>query len=63
MKTIGELADTLFADRQGRSGLMPPWSSGKDAKEYRASLGHKPIVGIFSVGIESRVPVEGLRTE
>lgn len=53
MKTVGELADTLFADRQGRSGVMPPWSSGKDAKEYRAALGHKPVVGIFSVGIES----------
>lgn len=53
MKTVGELADTLFADRQGRSGLTPPWASGKDAKEYRATLGQKPIVGIFSVGLES----------
>ena len=52
MKTVGELADTLFADRQGRFGLMPPWASGKDAKEYRAALGRKPIVGIFSVGLE-----------
>lgn len=52
MKTVGELADTLFADRQGRFGLMPPWASGKDAKEYRATLGRKPIVGIFSVGLE-----------
>lgn len=52
MKTVGQLADTLFADRQGRWGLMPPWASGKDAKEYRATLGRKPIVGIFSVGLE-----------
>lgn len=52
MKTVGELADTLFADRQGRHGVMPPWASGKDAKEYRATLGRKPIVGIFSVGLE-----------
>lgn len=52
MKTVGEMADTLFADRQGRSGIMPPWASGKDAKEYRATLGRKPIVGIFSVGLE-----------
>ena len=52
MKTVGEMADTLFADRQGRSGLTPPWASGKDAKEYRATLGRKPIVGIFSVGLE-----------
>lgn len=52
MKTVGEMADTLFADRQGRSGIMPPWASGKDAKEYRATLGRKPIIGIFSVGME-----------
>lgn len=54
MKTIGEIAPTLFADRQGRSGLMPPWANGKNGKEYRATLGRKAIVGIFSVGIEDR---------
>lgn len=54
MKSIGERAPTLFADRQGRSGLMPPWRNGKTAKEYRAALGRKPIVGIFSVGLEEK---------
>jgi hypothetical protein len=53
MRQVGEMADTLFADRQGRHGLMPVWSSGKDAKEYRAALGTKPVVGIFSVGLEA----------
>ena len=52
MKTIGELAPTLFADRQARHGLMPPWSNGKNGKEYRATLGQKAIAGIFSVGLE-----------
>jgi len=52
MKAIGELAPTLFADRQARNGLMPPWANGKAAKEYRAALGRKPIVGIFSMGVE-----------
>ena len=52
MKTIGELAPTLFADRQARSGLMPPWANGKNGKEYRATMGRKPIGGIFSVGVE-----------
>jgi Hypothetical glycosyl hydrolase 6/Beta-galactosidase trimerisation domain len=52
MKTAGELADTLFADRQARRGLMVPWASGKSGKEYRAALGRKPVVGIFSVGLE-----------
>jgi Hypothetical glycosyl hydrolase 6/Beta-galactosidase trimerisation domain len=51
MKTIGELAPTLFADRQARTGLMPPWAAGKNAKEYRATMGPKPVGGIFSVGV------------
>jgi hypothetical protein len=52
MKKIGELAPTLMADRQARSGLMTPWAIGMNAKEYRATMGTKPIVGIFSVGVE-----------
>ena len=54
MKTIGEMAPTLFADRQGRSGLMALWANGKNGKEYRATMGKKAIVGIFSVGIEDK---------
>jgi hypothetical protein len=54
MKTVGELAPTLFADRQGRSGLIPPWANGKNGKEYRATLGRKAIVGIFSMGLEDK---------
>lgn len=54
MKIIGEKSPILFADRQGRSGLMPPWMNGKNAKEYRAALGRKPIAGIFSVGLEDK---------
>jgi hypothetical protein len=52
MKKIGELAPTLMADRQARHGLMAPWAIGSNAKEYRATMGMKPIVGIFSVGVE-----------
>jgi hypothetical protein len=52
MKTIGELAPTLFADRQARRGVMPPWSNGKNGKEYTATMGRKAIGGIFSMGIE-----------
>jgi Hypothetical glycosyl hydrolase 6/Beta-galactosidase trimerisation domain len=54
MKTIGELAPTLFADRQGRSGVMAPWANGKNGKEYRATMGRKAIAGIFSVGLEEK---------
>lgn len=52
MKTVGELAPILFADRQARSGLTAPWANGKNGKEFRATLGRKPIGGIFSVGTE-----------
>lgn len=52
MARIGERADTLFADRQARSGLNPAWVNGKNGKEYRAALGRKPIGGIFSMGVE-----------
>ena len=54
MKTVGELAPTLLADRQGRAGLVAPWESGKSAKEFRSTLGRKPIAGIFSVGLEDK---------
>jgi len=52
MKRIGELAPTLIADRQARRGLAPPWTNGKNGKEFRAAMGRKPIIGIFSVGLE-----------
>jgi hypothetical protein len=52
MRRIGELAPTLMADHQARRGLMPPWANGKRGKEFRATMGRKPIVGIFSVGLE-----------
>lgn len=52
MRRIGELAPTLMADRQARRGLAPPWANGKNGKEFRATMGRKPIVGIFSVGVE-----------
>ncbi|HEU5090543.1 MAG TPA: beta-galactosidase trimerization domain-containing protein, partial [Roseiflexaceae bacterium] len=52
MSVMGERCDILFADRQARRGLAPPWLNGKNAKEYRAAMGTKPIGGIFSVGIE-----------
>lgn len=48
----GQHSDFFFADQQARSGVIPPWSNGKHAKELRATMGMKPQVGIFSVGIE-----------
>ena len=48
----GKHSDFFFADQQARRGVIPPWSNAKGAKELRAALGMKPLVGIFSVGIE-----------
>ncbi|MGZ8559025.1 MAG: alpha-amylase family protein [Chitinophagaceae bacterium] len=48
----GKHADFFFADQQARRGVIPPWANGKGAKELRAGLGMKPLIGIFSVGIE-----------
>jgi hypothetical protein len=52
MQRIGALAPTLIADRQARRGVTVPWANGKHGKEFRATMGRKPIVGIFSVGLE-----------
>lgn len=52
MKQTGEMAATLFADRQARRGVATPWFNGKNGKEYRATMGMKPIGGIFSMGVE-----------
>ncbi|HES75838.1 MAG TPA: hypothetical protein ENO09_02380, partial [bacterium] len=52
MKRLGDMTPLLFADRQARQGIMPPWVNGKNAKEFRAAYGRKPVGGMFSVGLE-----------
>jgi hypothetical protein len=49
---MGALSDIFFTDHQARSGMIPPWSNGKRVKELRATMGMKPIGGIFSIGLE-----------
>ena len=52
-KIIGQHSDIFFVDRQGRSGAIPPWNSGRGAKELRAGgMAMKPLIHIFSVGLE-----------
>lgn len=50
----GKLSDIVFTDHQGRSGYTMPWSNARNAKELRASIGMKPLGGIFSVGLEEQ---------
>ena len=45
-------APMLAADRQARHGLAAPWLVGKSAKEYRATMGDKPVIGLFGIGLE-----------
>jgi hypothetical protein len=47
-------APMLAADRQARHGLAAPWLIGKTAKEYRATMGAKPVIGLFGVGLEEQ---------
>jgi len=54
MVALSDRVPILFADKQARSGIAAPWASGKNAKEFRAAFGRKPIGGIFSVGLEER---------
>jgi hypothetical protein len=52
MRTFAELAPMAIADRQSRRGLMAPWAAGMSAKEYRATMGMKPLAGLTCVGID-----------
>jgi hypothetical protein len=49
---ISQRTPMLVADRQARHGLAAPWLMGKTAKEYRATMGGKPVIGLFGVGLE-----------
>ena len=60
---IGERAAMMVADRQARSGLQPPWAIGMNAKEYRATLGRKPVVGPLQRRRRGGLPLEGLGAE
>ncbi len=49
---ISAMSPMLVADRQARHGLQAPWLIGKTAKEFRATLGSKPAIGLFGIGLE-----------
>ncbi|HEY5054806.1 MAG TPA: alpha-amylase family protein [Acidobacteriaceae bacterium] len=51
---LGQRAPLMAADRQARHGLALPWVVGKSAKEYRATMGTKPVIGLFGLGLEEQ---------
>ncbi|HKR27267.1 MAG TPA: hypothetical protein VJS11_07420, partial [Acidobacteriaceae bacterium] len=54
MRTFAAISPVAIADRQSRRGLMPPWMAGQAAKEYRSTMGMKPVAGLTSVGIDDK---------
>lgn len=54
MKVFGGLAHTAQADRQSRRGMMAPWEAGRSAKEFRSTMGMKPLAGLTSVGLDDK---------
>ena len=63
MKAIGELAPTLFADRQARSGLMPPWANGKNRQGVPRHDGPQAGRRHLQRGRGGGLPLEGLGPE
>ena len=63
MKTIGELAPTLFADRQARRGLMPPWIERQERERVRRDARQQGDRRHLQHGRGGAVPLEGLGAE
>jgi hypothetical protein len=52
MKRLADSVPLLEVDRQGRSHNMTHWANGKNAKEFRATLGQKPAICSLNIGLE-----------
>ena len=44
----------LFVDHQGRNGVVPVWSAGRDGKRMRGAMGDRPIGLITSTSVEEK---------
>ena len=44
----------LFVDHQGRKGVIPIWSAGRDGKRMRGAMGNRPIGLITSTSVEEK---------
>jgi len=44
----------LFVDHQGRTGVMPVWSAGRDGKRMRGIMGNRPIGLVTSTSVEEK---------
>lgn len=44
----------LFVDHQGRTGVVPVWSAGRDGKRMRGVMGDRPIGLVTSTSVEEK---------
>ena len=51
MVRLADSVPFLIADRQARPSDGAPWANGKNAKEFRATMGRKPVLAGINVGI------------
>jgi hypothetical protein len=52
LEQIEKYCPILFVDHQGRTGVMPIWSAGRDGKRMRGAMGNRPIGLITSTSLE-----------
>ena len=51
---IEKYCPILFVDHQGRTGVVPIWSAGRDGKRIRGAMGDRPIGLITSTSVEEK---------
>lgn len=51
MVELSKMVPFLIADRQARPENSPAWMNGKNAKEFRATMGRKPVLAGVNLGV------------
>jgi len=51
---VSRYCPILFVDHQGRTGVVPIWSAGRDGKRMRGVMGNKPIGLVTSTSTEEK---------
>ena len=51
---IRRFCPILFVDHQGRTGVVPIWSAGRDGKRMRGVMGNTPVGLVTSTSVEEK---------
>lgn len=54
LEEVEHFTPILFVDHQGRTGVIPIWSAGRDGKRMRGAMGDRPIGLITSTSVEEK---------